>query len=666
MEDTVEEHGIQKQKKIRIKRSNRFKIMALTTVIVIGVMMVCTAILRYSMGKLTESILLDVLQPMAKQSAKAVESNVHLMADRIMGFARDDRLTKPGAVAGGKVEALDDISNTYEFYGIGLYDLDGSGIVVNGEIYKNLAEEEWFSLLKETDNLTIADPFIGDDYVGVPMGMPIKTEGETTAYLVGIYKYDILSDVLSSIRIGQSGMALIINEDGKIVGHPQTDVVRSGVNIYDLDQDASATRIYDRMVTRETGSAEGLVNGRQAYVAFCPVRGTRWSFAVEVPKTDYMHLTNAAVWNTMIGTVAALAVALAAIWAVTTVISKQLKKVILRVDGLAQGDLKSLVEVRGSGDEVQLLSESVKTTVENVNGCLTEIQRVLESISNGNLNVSASGDYRGDFVVVKSSLTQIINALNQVMKQISRTAGRLVETAENMGKQSEELHQAATSQTNAVDGLNAEVENIKVNLKDVTENTRQTGQRAAEIAACITDGNRKMEELQEAMQAIDQNAEEIDKVNKLIGEIARQTNILALNAAVEAARAGESGKGFAVVAEEVKTLAEQSGEAAKNTMEMIGTAITLIKQGVKLTAETSESLAAISRGSDAVTEIAGRLSVTVDIQEASLREITGRIEDVSTITRQNMHCAEKTADASAELKAESGKLNGLLGKFRFH
>jgi len=135
MEGTVEEHGIQKQKKIRIKRSIRFKIMALTTVIVIGVMMVCTAILRYSMGKLTESILLDVLQPMAKQSAKAVESNVHLMADRIMGFASDDRLTKPGAAAGGKVEALDDISNTYEFYGIGLYDLDGSGIVVNGEIY---------------------------------------------------------------------------------------------------------------------------------------------------------------------------------------------------------------------------------------------------------------------------------------------------------------------------------------------------------------------------------------------------------------------------------------------------------------------------------------------------------------------------------------------------
>lgn len=40
------------------------------------------------MNSLTKSILIDVLQPMAKQSSKAVESNIHLMADRIMGIAR--------------------------------------------------------------------------------------------------------------------------------------------------------------------------------------------------------------------------------------------------------------------------------------------------------------------------------------------------------------------------------------------------------------------------------------------------------------------------------------------------------------------------------------------------------------------------------------------------
>ncbi len=654
------------ENRIRTKRSICFKIMTMTTAIVIVVMLICTAVLKYSMQSLTESILLDVLQPMVRQSAKAVESNIHLLADRMMILATDSRLDGTGEISAGKTEALESIYNTYEFYGIGLYGMDGEGIVMKGEAYDSLAGEAWFRLLQETDNLTIADPVVKEGYVGIPMGMPVKTEEETTAYLVGIYKYDILSDVLGSIHIGQSGIAVIINEEGKIVAHPETDVVRAELNIYDLDTSPSAAQIFDRMISREIGSAEGVVNGQEAYVAFCPVRGTHWSIAVEVPKKDYMQQTNNAVRDTMVGTAGALVVALLFIGIVTTVISRQLKGAIVRMNGLADGDLKSPVEVRKSGDEVEILSGSLKVTIESMNRYIMEIRRVLDQISNGNLNVSAEGEYKGDFAVVRDSLMQIIDSLNKVMKHINRTARQLMVTADNVGSQSEEMHQAAVSQTGAMDVLNAEVDVIKQNLAEVTENTRKTKERADGIAMQIAGGNCKMQELQNAMTEIDKNAGDIEKISKLMEEIAKQTNILALNASVEAARAGEAGKGFAVVAQEVRNLAEQSGSAAKNTVTMIETAIGLIRQAVKLTAETSESLEEISKSSDAVTEIAGCLSQTVNIQENSLLEITGRIEDMSEITKQNEQCAERAAEASIELKAESEKLNRLLDSFQFH
>lgn len=656
------EKTVGKKNKIRTKRSIRTKIMVMTTVIVIGVMLVCTAIMQNSMQHLTESILLDVLQPMAGESAKAVESNIHLMADRMMSLASDSRLVGAQTQAAVLLEAR----NTYEFYGIGLYDLNGKAVRKDGEIYDSLADTEWFALLQETDNLTIADPLITEEYVGIPMAMPVKTNGATSGYLVGVYKYDMLSDVLGAIHIGQSGMALILNEEGKVVGHPEEDVVRQAVNIYDLDTTESAHQIFDRMITRETGSAEGIVNGQESYVAFCPIRGTRWSFAVEVPKTDYMESTEMALDNTKKGTFVTLVAALFAIWIVTTVISGQLKRAIVRMNGLADGDLKSEVEVMKSGDEVEILSRSLKTTIESVNGYITEIQNILDNISRGNLNVSADGDYKGDFVVVKQSLTQIIVSLNQMMKQINDTAHRLNETAQNMGTQSEELHRAAMNQTDAMEGLNAEVKNIRDNLNHVTENTKETRERAAGIAEQIAGGSSKMQELKEAMEAIERNAEDITKISKLIEGISQQTNILALNASVEAARAGEAGRGFAVVADEVRNLAGQSSEAAKSTVDMIETASALIKHGAKLTMETSDYLEEISRGSDAVTEIADRLSETVQIQEASLRQITERMEDISAVTEENLQCAENTADASVELGKESEKLDELLEKFQFH
>lgn len=73
----------------------------------------------------------------------------------------------------------------------------------------------------------------------------------------------------------------------------------------------------------------------------------------------------------------------------------------------------------------------------------------------------------------------------------------------------------------------------------------------------------------------------IEAINQLVSEIdkiAFQTRLLALNAAVEAARAGESGLGFSVVADEVRTLADRSGQTASSISKTVEEAMKLVAE----------------------------------------------------------------------------------------
>ena len=157
------------------------------------------------------------------------------------------------------------------------------------------------------------------------MGMPVKEDGETALYVVGVYKYDTLNDVISGINLGRHGMAYMVNREGTVTGHPNQSLVLSGSTLAQLS--SGDQRAVGRVTTGETGAVEIPIDGETMLVAFSPIRGTQWSLVLQVPKADYGSFINGAMMLAVLAAFAVLAVSILLVLRLARSISQPVRAV---------------------------------------------------------------------------------------------------------------------------------------------------------------------------------------------------------------------------------------------------------------------------------------------------------------------------------------------------
>lgn len=655
----------------RMRQNLNRRILKNTVLNILVLVIICCTIMALSMQSLANSILLDSLQPMVRQSAKSVESSIHLLADRMMTIAGDQRMsgvssdeadTRPDTktIRTNRTAVLEEAATIYELYTIALYDLNGN-LLQGIEDAPETLDSDFFALLQETDNLTTSSDTVFQGNLGITMGMPVKENGETSMYVVGVYKYDTINDIISSINLGKNGMAYMANHEGIVTGHPDQSLVLEGYTLSQIS-DGNDDAI-SRITTDETGSTEFPIDGKKMLVAFSPIRGTQWSLVIQVPKSDYNHLINRAMLVAVLLTLAVLVLSILIVLRLARSISRPVKSVTNRMVSLSDGDLHTETVSVQTEDELGIMAKTLNDTVESVNQYISDIQQVLTQIADGNLGVEPQVDYKGDFILIRDSLASIVQSMNETISGFRSAAVRLAEMAEELSGQSGQLHHASLEQHESAASLVDEVNQAKERLADVTESSSQTRAKTEEITQCIQRANAQMSALSGAMNDISSNAHEITKIARAIEDISFQTNILALNASVEAARAGSAGSGFAVVANEVQNLAVKSAEAAQNATEMISNTLAIIQTGVGLNADTASSLDAISDVSAQISSISDQLVVAVEGQASALSTMEERIDAISAITDRNLQSSEGTSKASQLLASEAEKLQAQVKNF---
>ena len=597
-----------------------------------------------------------------------------MLADRMMAIAGDSRMntvtadldeaevsrSDASATAENRRALLEEAAEIYELYTIALYDLNGQLVQGIEGAPENL-DSSFFSLLKETDNLTTDASTIFQGRLGITMGMPVKENGETILYVMGVYKYDILNDVISSINLGKSGRAFMVNQEGLVTGHPDQSLALNKSSLIELS--GGNGEAVERVTTGETGATEFPVNGEKMLVAFSPIRGTQWSLVIQIPKSDYSHFINGAMLISILATLAGLLISMLLILRFARSISYPVKCVTDRMVALSNGDLHTDVLHVNTQDELEVMTQTLDATLVSINRYISDIQQVLSHVADGDLRTGPQVDYKGDFELIRGSLHIITRSMNETLLGFRSAADRLTAMAEQLNGQSVQLHQASLEQNRSTEELVFEVTHVKEQLADVAKSSSQTRSQTEEISRRIQSANEQMASLSSAMDDISAKAQQITKIAKDIEDIAFQTNILSLNASVEAARAGAAGKGFAVVANEVKQLAAKSAEAAQSATEMVNNTKAIIQTGVVLTADTAGSLHAISDVSGQINTISDQLAAAVQGQELALTVMEERIATISAIADRNLQNAGETEQSSGSLAKEAEALQSQVQKF---
>jgi methyl-accepting chemotaxis protein len=257
---------------------------------------------------------------------------------------------------------------------------------------------------------------------------------------------------------------------------------------------------------------------------------------------------------------------------------------------------------------------------------------------------------RGISGVLRTTTDSLTTGAEQIAAAAHQVSGSAQSLASGASEQAASLEETSASieQMSGMTKRNADSAN---QAKDIAQVARHSADSSASSVA----------KLNTAMGDLKVSSSEVAKIVKTIDEIAFQTNILALNAAVEAARAGEAGAGFAVVAEEVRSLAQRSAQAAKETAGKIEAAVVKSEEGARISEEVSTSLGGIIeqvRKLDAlITEIAHASSE----QAQGIEQVNTAVSQMDKVTQANAAAAEESASAAEEMNAQTAELNALVG-----
>lgn len=496
----------------------------------------------------------------------------------------------------------------------------------------NALERDWYTEAMANKGKTI----VTEPYESISSGKMVVTIARQTKDGSGVVAMDMKIDDLvataKEISIGKEGYAFILSQNKKIITYSGE---KAGTQL--------EGEWIDKLYKDKSGDFEYTYKGKKKKMAFATSETTGW----KISGTMYADEIHDAASRVLVMASVVLAIAIAAgitaIYFVIRSITRPLKRIVASAEKISKGDLTETIEIK-SKDELGVLSQSFNNMAHSLRSLICGIKESVEHVASSSEELTASADQ------TSKATEHITMAIEQFSNGSENQSDRIETTTEQINEMNDGLAELARAA--------AVITETSADSTEVSSAGETLVQRTAGQMNTI---DHSVKEAEKVVKGLEIKSKDITNILRVINGIADQTNLLALNAAIEAARAGEYGRGFSVVAEEVRKLAVQSADSAKEIESLISeivkeihTSLNVLQSvnkevetGLVMTDETKQSFKHISKMTNQIAAELQNMNATVEQLSAGSQEISAASIDIVAISKESSDGIQDIA-ASAE------------------
>ena len=333
----------------------------------------------------------------------------------------------------------------------------------------------------------------------------------------------------------------------------------------------------------------------------------------------------------------------------------------------------------------------VNSIINQLGGEPDYVSQIIRRIAAGDLTVSIASK-QGDTHSMVASMKEMLEKLKGMVIDVKSNADQLAKTAKDVATASAQVAEGSRQQSAAASSMATSVEEMTVSIDTISSNAEAAkassmyaGELSEKGADVIQSATSEMGHIEASVkksatviEGLQQQADEITAIVNVIKDIADQTNLLALNAAIEAARAGEQGRGFAVVADEVRKLAERTGNSTieiatmvtniqnttRETVSSMEVGTSKVTDGVALANQARESIKQIRTEANRVEKVITDISDSLKEQSSASRDIAVNVEKIAKMSTENSAAVQNTSSAANHLEQLASSLQSTIGRFK--